>query len=336
MTSPTTPSVHYRHGRTAVLGLGYTGQLVARGAVELGADVVTADIRRGRADHIVDARCSAEVTAFLTEQRARNVINCTAPLTNTVLPVASAASAIGVDYLDISGELPSLLRLYQQTSVPTVAVTAGVGFEFCVAELLVERLLDRVGGELLDAEINYHLRNFWPSRGSLRSAVKLLDEMKPRSACVWRRAVPAIRWPGGETVTIRRRHPRANIRTTLAFGRFGQFSWPVAVGWRLLSGLPLARLLDRLPLPAGPPARLRKRARFTISATIRTTKGASTGNVSGKDPYGLTANLGAALTHDCTGRPGLLTPFDIVEANPSARELLGRELRWSASASEEN
>jgi short subunit dehydrogenase-like uncharacterized protein len=136
---------------------GYTGELVARRAVERGLKPVLAGRDRRRLEPIALA-LGLEWRAFgldgvRTVQRnlvgAKVVLHCAGPFVDTFRPVAEACVASGAHYLDITGELPvfeAIAAMSHAAEKAGVMLLPGAGFDVvptdCLAAHLVKRLPD--------------------------------------------------------------------------------------------------------------------------------------------------------------------------------------------------
>lgn len=165
---------------------GYTGELIARRAVERGLQPILAGRgpeRLGRlADELeCDTRTFQLQDPTILEARfgeVKVVLNCAGPFSRTFRPVSEACLATGTHYLDITGEIDvfeSLARRDDTAREAGVMLLPGVGFDVvpsdCLALHLKELLpdashlvlgidaLDRVSrGTALTAVENLHRR----------------------------------------------------------------------------------------------------------------------------------------------------------------------------------
>jgi short subunit dehydrogenase-like uncharacterized protein len=133
---------------------GYTGELVAEELADRGRDPVLAgrnDAELGR----VGTRLGCETRAFSVDDADAHldgvdvVLNCAGPFAETAEPLADACLDAGVDYLDVTGEIPvfeTLARRDDDASDAGVTLLPGVGFDVvptdCLAAHLAERLPD--------------------------------------------------------------------------------------------------------------------------------------------------------------------------------------------------
>jgi len=134
---------------------GYTGQLVAREAVDRGLDVVVAG--RDRAAVTAQAGrlgCDQQV-AGLDEPRVLDlaltdvpvVLNCAGPFADTADTMVGACLRTGTHYLDVTGEIEvfeTLAERDQQAREADVTVLPGVGFDVVPTDCLAAHLAGRV------------------------------------------------------------------------------------------------------------------------------------------------------------------------------------------------
>lgn len=134
---------------------GYTGDLIARAAVERGLDPILAGRTRGKLDRLAsELHCS--FTAFeLTDadgiraalDSVDAVLNCAGPFADTYEPLVESAIETGTHYLDITGEIPvfeAISGYDEPARAAGVMLLPGVGFDVvptdCLAAHLAERL----------------------------------------------------------------------------------------------------------------------------------------------------------------------------------------------------
>ncbi|RHX86225.1 saccharopine dehydrogenase family protein [Leptospira stimsonii] len=134
---------------------GYTGELIARKAVERGAKPILAGrselkIRAlaeelGLSFRIFSLENATEVESQIADCFA--VLHCAGPFVETAVPMANACISSGVHYLDITGEIPVYEKLYALSAkahAKKVMLLPGVGFDIvptdCLAVMLKEKL----------------------------------------------------------------------------------------------------------------------------------------------------------------------------------------------------
>ncbi|MFW6321208.1 MAG: saccharopine dehydrogenase family protein [Halohasta sp.] len=132
---------------------GYTGTLVARAAVDRGLDPVLAGRDPDRLHSLgadLDCRSRAfalddDIDAHLSGVDA--VLNCAGPFERTAEPLVEACLRRGVDYLDITGELPVFERLARRDGEAReagVTLMPGVGYDVVPTDCLAAHLSRRL------------------------------------------------------------------------------------------------------------------------------------------------------------------------------------------------
>jgi short subunit dehydrogenase-like uncharacterized protein len=136
---------------------GYTGRLIAAEARRRGMDIVLAG-RNAEAIRALGAELGAPARAFSLDDTAatRNalagistVLHCAGPFSRTCAPMLEACLAVGVHYLDITGEIEVFAhchRQHERAVAAGIVVLPGSGFDVVptdgVAALLKQRLPD--------------------------------------------------------------------------------------------------------------------------------------------------------------------------------------------------
>jgi short subunit dehydrogenase-like uncharacterized protein len=131
---------------------GYTGELVAEELAERGRDPVLAGRNSAELGR-VGTRLGCETRAFSVDGADAHldgvdvVLNCAGPFVDTAEPLADACLDAGVDYLDVTGEIPvfeSLERRDGDASEAGVTLLPGVGFDVVPTDCLAAHLADRL------------------------------------------------------------------------------------------------------------------------------------------------------------------------------------------------
>jgi len=133
---------------------GYTGERIAREAVDRGLDVILAGRNgtktRGLAIQLgVDSRVFAVDDARSHLDGIDVVLNCAGPFVETAEPMVEACLATGTDYLDITGEIPvfeALAERDRDAEDAGVCLLPGVGFDVVPTDCLAAHLHDRLPG----------------------------------------------------------------------------------------------------------------------------------------------------------------------------------------------
>jgi short subunit dehydrogenase-like uncharacterized protein len=134
---------------------GYTGELIAREAVDRGKTPILAGRTESKVTALAD-ELGCEARAFgLTDRVVVEanlddvdlVLNCAGPFAETYEPMVEAALSTGTDYLDITGEIgvfEAIAGYDGQATEADVTLLPGVGFDVvptdCLAAHLAERL----------------------------------------------------------------------------------------------------------------------------------------------------------------------------------------------------
>lgn len=137
---------------------GYTGELIARRAVDEGLSPTLAGRRAEPLESLAEAlgtphRVFSLEHAAIVEDRVADadvVLNCAGPFKQTADPLVTACLTVGTDYLDIAGDVDVLESLAEWDAMAAdqdVAVLPGVGFDVVATDCLSAALHD----ELLDA-----------------------------------------------------------------------------------------------------------------------------------------------------------------------------------------
>ena len=132
---------------------GYTGELISRAAVDRGLDPVLAGRDPDRL-HALAADLDCRSRAFgLDDDLAAQLsgidvlLNCAGPFEATAEPFVDACLARGVDYLDITGELPVFERLARrdgEAAEAGVTLMPGVGYDVVPTDSLAAHLQERL------------------------------------------------------------------------------------------------------------------------------------------------------------------------------------------------
>jgi short subunit dehydrogenase-like uncharacterized protein len=331
---------------------GYTGRLVAAELKRRGLQAILAGRSRERLRALADElEVDWPVRAAQLDDAgalrgaldgARVVINCAGPFTFYGAPVIEAAREVGAHYVDTTGEQLYMQRVFEHEDAPSrragVAVVPAVGFDYVPGDLIAA-LAARGREPLRELVIAYDVKGFGMTRGTLHSGVEMLrggDLLYEDGAFrLGGRApertevdfpapigrLPAMRYPGGEVVTVPR---HVTTRRCVEYWSARTFAphpalaagVPVVTPFlRALFGTPARSVIDAAidRLPEGPSPEVRRAARFTILATARGEDG-SVGQavVEGGDLYGLTGVIAVRaaelLADDGFAGRGVLAP----------------------------
>jgi len=133
---------------------GYTGELIAREAVDRDMDVIVAG-RNGTKTRGVGIQLGTESRVFPAEDAADNLggvdaaLNCAGPFVETYEPFVEACLESGTHYLDITGEFPvfeALAERDREAEKAGVCLLPGAGFDVVPTDCLAGHLHDRLQG----------------------------------------------------------------------------------------------------------------------------------------------------------------------------------------------
>lgn len=181
---------------------GYTGRLIVEALARRGLPFEVA----GRGDAVASLGASLGVASrrFSVDaprlDGARVLLNCAGPFARTAVPLARAAIAAGVPYLDLAGEVEehaALRALHAEAVARGAMVLPGVGFGVVATEPLAAEAIRRHGGRVEALTIAY-VTDGEASRGTLATVLPALG--RPGIQHVDGVDVPA--WPGAGRVRV--------------------------------------------------------------------------------------------------------------------------------------
>lgn len=312
-------------GATGYTGTLTTHELIRRGIPHVlgGRSATKLNALPGDAERrVVDTTSPASLAAFCEGVDA--VISCIGPFALYGDPVVDACVAAGVPYVDSTGEVGFMERVYARHRDAKSAIVPACGFDVIPGDLSADlacRAVEADGSKVEHVVISYTMHKSAPSQGTARTIVAtLLSESWAPSRIrhygpQGPRAIVSVFYP--ESATVRLGRPNVEVSVGMALPRqLGQlipaFGTAMKLGRPLLklSSPMLHKLVDRLP--EGPDAQKRDANTFTIVSEARSPEGdIRQVIVSGQDPYGLTAAflVEAALRVAAPGGPvGPLAP----------------------------
>ena len=309
---------------------GYTGELIAREAVRRGLSPTLS----GRNEAAVAALarelslpyCAFQLNDASTVVKALDgvstVLHCAGPFVRTSRPMVDACLAAGVNYLDITGEIPvfeSILARGAEARTAGVVLLPGVGFDVvptdCLALELAEQLPDAThldlafvteGGGWSRGTLATMIESL-PHAGAMRKngrivPLPLAAESMEIDLPVGRRTVMSIAW--GDVATAFHTTGIANVRVfsgvparTIRRLRRLRPLLPLA-GWK--PGKKLLEMWVRRTV-TGPDEEQRRTGRSWIWGTVRNARGESiTICFATAEGYALTASTAveALLRHE--------------------------------------
>jgi short subunit dehydrogenase-like uncharacterized protein len=344
---------------------GYTGQLTVRALAARGAEFIVAGRNRTRLEELAAATGAAGVAIAevgdvdaLAEAAggARVLLSCVGPFSLLGHTAAEAAVRAGVNYLDSTGEgdfIASLVARYDAAArTAGIAMAPALGFDEVPAD--VAATMATAGLDRPDLVLTYAF-SARASAGTQRSAIGIvssparwMENGSPRNV----RAGQESRWapmpaPLGPSLGIS--FPLAeghlaplhlNLRSLKLFLVAGL---PGRIGLRLLSpalsvanGVPPIRNLVTAAMSrgsGGPDQHRRAGASWTILAEA--VAGSHSRNVvmSGRDVYGLTAELLATgaleMARPEYGRTGVLAPVQAIPPERWQQELRDKNVTFA-------
>lgn len=235
---------------------GYTGELVAREAVQKGLSPVLAG-RNAEAVKRLARELGLQSRAFSLDDPqgaaaelygVKAVLHCAGPFLHTSAPMVAACLATRAHYLDITGEIPvfeAVLARGEEARRAGVALIPGVGFDVVPSDCLAARL----AAALPDA--TELVLAFYADKGSAsRGTLKTMIESLPHAGAIRKngRIVPVpVAW---------------DVREIDFGGRAGK-RWAMTIPWGDVStayhstGIPNIRVYTGTP-----PAMIRRLKRF--------------------------------------------------------------------------
>ena len=319
---------------------GYTGQLIARAAVERGLRPVLAGRNADRLTELGAALDLPTRTVSLSDpERLRTALDdvsvalhCAGPFVRTAPPMIAACLNTGTHYLDLTGEVDVFRRLADRDADAEAAgcmVLPGIGFDVVPSDCLSRF----VAGHAPDADI---LEVALYAEGTVsQGTLKTLIEQMGRGGLVRRagvlREVPpgwarrtvdfgdrersVLSIPEGSVVTSGYSTDVPNATAYLALPPIVQSVLRASRYVRgLLSWGPVKSLLKRLVElgPPGPTPDQRRQGRTMVWASARRPDGErATARLHGPEAYTFTARAAVAALQrilDGTAPPGYQTP----------------------------
>lgn len=294
-------------GRWAIYGAyGYSGEIAARRAVELGDSPVLIGRDRvrvaalgkelGLESRSVSVGDSAGLREALRDLSA--LLNCAGPFVNTAVPLLRACLASGTHYLDIGGEIDVLeaqASMHDEAFDAGLVVMPAVGFDVVPSDCLALHLMRRVPSA--SSLIVAFDANTGPSRGSVATGLRglggavvrqdgALKEVPVGSKSIevdfgfdrGRRRVWLVRW--GDPVTAHFTTGLRNIETyaVVPKGNLRTLRWGRYLTWLLNTKPVSAALTKRLTGGvAGPSAEERGGTASWLYARVRDDAGHEAG-----------------------------------------------------------
>ena len=251
----------------------------------------------------------------------RIVLACAGPFIELGEPVVAACAELGVHYADTTGEQRFVadvsLGYHSRSKESGACIVPAMAFEIAPADWACHLASERVGGAPDTIDVFYANRGAKDAggaattRGTKKSMLLVLADRAPLQfvdgslviepaaekttsfALPNGRRLAAASFPSPEAIVVPKHTGARTVRTYMALGdktvrrlhRFRRFAPSLVRATRAISDLLVARTGD------GPKGEMRSESTFTIIAEA--TKGGERSRVAltGKDPYGLTAEL---------------------------------------------
>lgn len=249
---------------------------------------------------LVDTTDPSSLPAFCEGLDA--VISCIGPFTLYGDPVVDACVAAGVPYIDSTGEIGFMERVYARHASATSPIVPACGFDVIPGDLAADlacQAIEADGGMVNEVVVSYSLQGAAPSQGTARTLVTIATTEAWTPTRIHHhgphgpRAMISIPYP--EAATVRLHRPHTEVTVGMAIPKTVGAAIPaISATMKMtrpllkLSAPLLHKLVDRMP--EGPDPHERDANSFTIVAEARTAQGEQRQViVSGQDPYGLTA-----------------------------------------------
>jgi short subunit dehydrogenase-like uncharacterized protein len=313
-------------GPIAVYGAtGFTGRLVAAELRRRGARMILAGRNSAKLEILAEeiGDLAETRTASLDDGRGMRdllepcaaVIACAGPFQLHGEPVLAAAVDAGTHYLDTTGEQPFMRLVFERYGEAAqqrgVALVTAMGFDYVPGDMIASL----VAGDdpVEEIALAYWVKGFGATRGTALSALGMLAggdvewrdaqlQAAPQSVGrgTWQFGAPVgrqsmVRYPAGEHITVPKHVHTPRVRTLLSASTAVPLPGPAAslvmAPFQLAMRTPIRRALEAMVprLPEGPSEESRRQSRFLIECEARGESGYRRGQVSGSDPYGLTA-----------------------------------------------
>jgi short subunit dehydrogenase-like uncharacterized protein len=333
----------------AVLGAtGYTGRLVLRHARELGLplrlvgrrrDALEAAAREGEQVRVADAHDDAALRDALAG--ATVVASTAGPFLEVGYAPVEAALAVGAHYLDTTGEQAYARRVYEQYGPRAreagLVLLTQFGFDYVPGDLAARLAAEGLEEPLDGVAVAYAVASVSPTRGTLRSAARILRSeivafadgrlVPTRVGATARRfRFPfgerlLVEWGGGEALTVPRHTRAREVRTYVRAPRLA-----ARAGRLLPAASPLLELAARVR--PDPSEARRRAARFTVVAEAWNRSRGRRVTLAGADVYDLTGLLVArgaeALLRGEARAAGALAPAEAFDAHALVERLAPR------------
>lgn len=334
---------------------GYTGKLIAELLVRRGVPFLIAgrntekleQLRRGLSSQgsllpeVVSVSLSDRTGMENLAKRSKVIISCAGPFAEMGPPVIDACLRGGAHYLDITGEVRFMAATGlrdAEAKAAKVALVNAIGFDVVPSDLCAHLAAQALGETPEELDIALAAAGTKPSAGTTRTLLNIVrapavtfDSGRYVEEVIASRSKtfdfldigPSVAFnaPIGDVATAPRttgaQRVRAYVRLPRAAGRVAGAVLPAV---RAVLSSPLGQLVSSTVPGAGegPSPDERRNARFSIVAEARSPGRVARARISGRDPYGLTAEcaVAAAVLMDSESykKSGALSPVQAVDA----------------------
>lgn len=347
---------------------GYTGRLVAEELRRQGQpfimtardparlEALAAEIGELATPHPLNVKDQDALAALV--QPGDVVINCVGPFTELGEPVVRACIEAGASYVDTSGEQSFIRNVHgrydEAARDANVAVVPGMAFEYALGDCAISVAGMGMARPLRSVDVIYAWRDAASSRGTRRTAVRMLGRrgitledgrilVRPhgrrRRGVILASGAPmeAVSFNSGEIVTVPRHMDAETVRGWAVIGAGTARLAPV-----LAPALPLAVTLFRPIIEAiairrpDPSPEERQVSLFTIRIEVHDRIGLRRAvELRGRDPYGITATAivaGARRAMEADAPRGVLAPAQLVDPRRFLAALTRQGLRLVENA----
>lgn len=312
---------------TLLAATGFTGQLIAHELHRLKLPMRLAARNETKLRElaaqvgnppIVVADVSRPETLGKVFDETKILITCAGPFTELGEPVVAEAARRGVHYLDTTGEQHFIRLVFDRYSTIAsehgAALVPAAAFEYALGDAAAA-VAARDFQPCDEISVTYALDGFGTSRGTKKSILQAISspsflfqdgKLKQVSPGIGRRTIQlpdgqrmsAIPFGGGEAIQVPAHVETRAVTTLMAMPDLAAMFLPLGAGLAMmLMHSPFGGLVTRQIDSGsfGPSPEDRARSRFTIVCEARRGSEQRTVTVQGKDPYGLTATVIAAL-----------------------------------------
>lgn len=307
-----------------LVDLGVPFRLAGRNAAKLGE--IAAELGVAELEQLqVDVTRAEQVAAAVSGTSV--LINCAGPFTDIGLLVLKACADNGVDYLDTTGEQDFVRRAVEDFSetarVNGCALVPSCAFEYAFGDAAAALLSEHLGG-LDEFEVTYMFDGISTSRGTRKSVLRALgsqafqlvdgklSKLKPGHVEAFKienksgkgtETLSRFPFPGGEVCLVPLHTKVRNVKTNLASPTPAPILSIMSQIGPMVAHSPLRNLLDgfidmtssELTNPEKTTFRILCTGKRDDQSSGKREEQSAKLEISGNDPYGLTAVIAAAM-----------------------------------------